>query len=139
MRQIATFLLLVVCLGSVMSCSTIRRTQEKLDYLNQKVDNLRDYSDTQLAALEVKAAKTDQDLADVGITLDANADGKVSLDEAKAAATEVAKGALTDAGKRSLFLSSEFWLGLGGAVVTSIGAVVAASRKRRNKAKVVEA
>jgi len=141
MRKLLTLLALTACLSSTMSCSTISKTKEKLDYLNQKIDNVRDYTDQQLVKLEEKAEKTESDLADVGITLDTDLDGKVSKEEAMAAAKDVVTGALTDSGKRKLLTDPEFWVGLGGAVVVSITAVVKASQRRRKKAakSVVEA
>lgn len=116
-----------------MSCSTIASTKEKLDYLNQKIDNVKEYSEAKLVELEKKGDKTEQDLAAVGIKLDADDDGKITKEEAIDAAKEVARGALTDGEKRKLLTDPDFWVGLGAAVVTSITAVVAASKRRRKK------
>ena len=116
-----------------MSCSTISKTKKKLDYLNMKIDEVKEFSEEKLVELEVKADKTEADLAAVGIQLDTDGDGKVTKEEAIEAAKEVVKGSLTDKDKRSLLTDTDFWIGLGGAVVTSIGAVVAASKRRRKK------
>lgn len=136
MQKTIRCLLLALCLSSITSCAirdTLASTKEKLDFLNQKIDGVKEYSQDKLAELETKAEKTETDLANVGIKLDANDDGKVTKEEAFSAAKDVATGAITDSDKRALLTDPDFWVGLGGAVVVSIGAVVKMSKDRRKK------
>ena len=121
-----------------MSCSTISKTKEKLDFLNQKIDTVKEYSEAKLVELEKKADKTEADLAGVGIKLDENDDGKVTKEEAIAAAKEVARGALTDSEKRKMLTDSEFWGGLAAAIATPLLAAIGLSKRRRKNAEIEE-
>ena len=134
MRRLLTVSALIVCLGSTMSCSTISKTKEKLDYLNAKIDKVVEESEEKLLEWEKKGKATEAKLASVGIALDADGDGVVSFSEAKEASTALARGSISNPRKRELLMDPTYWSGLVGAVAS----VVLMSRRRRTKAKIQE-
>ena len=119
-------LLIVLVLGlSILSgCGTITKTQDIVSFVHQQkkelealVEKGQEEVDKRLDAIEADAAKTEADLANVGVTLDANGDGKIEFGEGAEAIRELAKGSITDGGKRDLLTNPDTYKGIGAAVL----------------------